>query len=88
LAVGPCQDVSGWLQISWLLEEPEDDCADCGVNVGSPVGSATPVDGVETVEDVEGVPCVSSVGKGGCVSVGRGATVSVGGTGVAVGKAC
>jgi len=77
-AVGPCQDVSGWLQISGLSPEPPEDCGACCVNVGAFAGS------------VSGVPGVPEVGKGMgvVVAAGVGLAVAVGGTGVAVGTAC
>ncbi len=78
VAVGPCQDVKGWLHGSWLLPEFEFEGA-WGVNAGKLVGTAIPG------ESVAGVPIV---GKGGTVSVGRGIGLAVSvGTGVFVGIA-
>jgi hypothetical protein len=78
LAVGPCHEVSGWLQTSWVLPPPElavgNDCETCCVNVGAPAG----ID-----PGVPDVACGRGVLDGGRVGLG----VSVGGTGVAVGTA-
>lgn len=75
-AVGPCQEVRGWLQLFWLPPELDVgcDCGTCCVKVAAPVG----ID-----------PGVSEVGRGkGVLEGGRvGAAVFVGGTGVAVGTA-
>ena len=76
LAVGPSQDVRGWLQISWLSPELEVAwaCGACWVNVGALAGSNS---------------AVPEVGRGKGVLLGGGVRlgVSVGGMGVAVGAA-
>src|SRR5690554_3161864 len=83
LAVGPCQDVRGWLQISsFPLDPPEDTGGAGGVKVGALAGR------VAVASPVPGVPEV--VGKGMAVFVASGVSlaVGVGGKGVAVGTAC
>lgn len=76
LAVGPCQEVSGWLQISWLSPELAVGWAGgaCWVNVGALVGSNC---------------AVPEVGRGRGVLLGGGVRlgVSVGGIGVGLGAA-
>jgi hypothetical protein len=84
LAVGPCQEVRGWLQTSCVLPPPKlevgCDCGTCWVKlalsvvVGAPVGM------------VPGVPEVAS-GRGVLEGGSVGLAVSVGGMGVAVGTA-
>ena len=75
-AVGPCQEIKGWLHGSLLPELEEDG----GVNVGKAVGNAKP--GASNSGVLE-------VGKAGGLSVGRGIglAVSVGGIEVLVGIA-
>ena len=81
-AVGPCQESRGWLHVSWLFVEPEEDCWGWDAIVGRAVGRTPPVDGVTSV------PCVFNVGRGGGVLVGAAVIVAVGGAEVGVGAAC
>ena len=84
LAVGPCQEVSGWLHISWLSSDLEVGWA-CGAGW---VKLALSV--VEVFGALVGSNCaVPDVGRGRGVLLGGGVRlgVSVGGIRVAVGAA-